>query len=278
MKENRRSVPARSAPKDLDTLLNSSLEDLKIHFPLPPRRQHPASAARKTSLAAIGACLLATFSLWLIDPVYQQENYATSPTSRQQIQLADGTRLDLDAGSHLTIRWGLRTRQAELHSGRVLFSVSPAWLRPFEVSADGVHIRVLGTQFNVRRQAERVAVNVAEGKVAVHDGGSVLHLTAGQRVTRQGGQLGAIETIAPEAVRDWRDGRIHLERTSLAEALAEFQPWLRQEARAVGTAQQLTVSGVFDSARADDFLDLLPEILPVIVVKAADGAQEIHKK
>lgn len=278
MKDNPRSAAARSAPKDLDTLLSSRLEDLKIHFPLPPRRQPPASAARKRSLAAIGAGLLATFSLWLIDPVYRQENYATSPASRQQIQLTDGTRLDLDAGSNLSIRWGLRTRQAELHAGRVLFSVSPAWLRPFEVSAERVHIRVLGTQFNAHRQAERVAVNVAEGKVAVDDGGSVLHLSAGQRVTRQGGQLGPIETIAPEAVRDWRDGRLHFERTPLTEVLGEFQPWLTREARAIGTAQQLTVSGVFDSARADDFLDLLPEILPVIVVKARDGAQEIHKK
>lgn len=277
MKDARRAA-APPVAKALDTLLDGSREELKAHFPLPPRRQRPGPAPRKLRPGGVAAGMLAALSLWLLDPVYQQESYASSTSARREVVLADGTLLALDLGSEVSVRWRLRTRQVELLAGRALFSVAPAWLRPFDVAADTVRIRVLGTRFDVRRGAGQIAVNVAEGRVSVADQSAALQLTAGQRVVRQDGRLGPIETIVPDAALAWRDGRVHFERTPLEQALAEFQPPPAQAVRTVGGARQLAVSGVFDSARADDFLALLPEILPVALVTAADGALEIRKK
>lgn len=278
MKNDSKPAAGDAERADLDSLLSGSRDLLKARFPLPARRQRLASTPRRIRRAALATGLLAAFAVWLADPVYRQEDYASSASTRQPVMLADGTRLDLDVDSRVTVRWGLRTRRAKLTVGRVLFSVAPAWLRPFEVTADTLRIRVVGTQFDVRRQDHEVTVSVAEGRVAVHGADAALELTAGQRVASRAGQLGPIGAVAPEAVLAWRNGRLHFERTPLAQALAELQAYLGQPVRAVGPAQGLEVSGLFDSARADDFVATLPEILPIIVSRAADGALEIRKK
>jgi transmembrane sensor len=278
VKDDRKPAAGNAERADLDSLLSSSRDLLKARFPLPARRQRPASPPRRMRRAALAAGLLAAFAVWLADPVYRQEDYASSATARQPVMLADGTRLDLDVASRVTMRWSLRTRQAELTAGRVLFSVAPARLRPFEVTADTLRIRVVGTQFDVRRQDHDVTVNVAEGRVAVQGADAALELTAGQRFASRAGQLGPIGAVTPEAVLAWRDGRVLFERTPLAQALAELQAYVGQPVRAVGPAQALEVSGLFDSARADDFVATLPEILPVFISRAADGALEIRKK
>lgn len=278
MKEDARTNTERPDEHPIEAIIGSRRDDLKSRFPVPPRRSRPSSATRKIRQASIASCLLGALALWLLDPVYQQENYASSSDSRQKVMLADGTRLDLDHASSLTVRWRLRTREVELHTGRVLFSVAPTRLRPFEVLADDVKVRVLGTRFDVRRQAEDVTVKVAEGLVSVQDSKTENKLTAGQGISRLAGKLNTIEMIAPESVLGWHEGRLYFSDTPLVEALAEFQPQLQQPVRVLGKAQKLAVSGVFDSAQGSDFLALLPEILPVYIKQQADGSLEIRQK
>lgn len=278
MKEDTRTNTERPDEPSVELLIGSRRDDLKSRFPVPPRRLRAASATRKIRPASIAACLLGALALWLFDPVYQQENYASPPGKRQEVMLADGTRLDLDLASSLTVRWRLRTREVELHAGRVLFSVAPTRLRPFEVLADDIKVRVLGTRFDVRRQAGDVSVKVAEGLVSVEDHKTAHQLTRGQQISRQDGELGSVKTIAPESVLGWREGRLYFSDTPLLEALAEFQPQLQQPVRILGKARELAVSGVFNSQQGDDFLALLPEILPISINRQADGTLEIRQK
>ncbi len=278
MKEDSRSNAERPGEPPVEALIGSRRDDLKSRFPIPPRRSRPSSTTRKIRQASIATCLLGALAIVLFDPVYQQEHHASSPTSRHKVMLADGTRLDLDHASSLTVRWRLRTREVELHTGRVLFSVAPTRLRPFEVLADDVKVRVLGTRFDVRRQAEDVTVKVAEGLVSVQDRKTENKLAAGQGISRLAGKLKTIEMIAPENVLGWHEGRLYFTDTPLVEALAEFQPQLQQPVRVLGKARDLAVSGVFDSAQGSDFLALLPEILPVYLKQQADGSLEIRQK
>lgn len=278
MKDGNKPRPEPADSGDIDLLLSDSRERLKTLFPLPPRRRRLTQAARQGRRAALAACLLVAALVGWIDPAYRQETYASPAGSRQQLMLADGTRVDLDVNSRILVRWHLRTREVELLAGRALFSVSPARLRPFEVAAESLRIRVLGTQFDVRRQDREVAVKVVEGRVAVRGPAAARELVGGQQVASHAGQLGRIEAVSPESVLAWREGRLVFEQTPLSEALAELQTYLGQPLRAVGGAQRLAVSGVVDSTQVAGFLALLPEILPVVVGPADDGAIEVRPK
>lgn len=278
MKKAARNDVAQPDDPPVEALISSSRDALKSRFPLPPRRSRPGSANRKIRSAGIAACLLGAFALWQLDPAYHHESYASLPDSIREVLLTDGTRLDLDYSSSVTVRWRLRTREVELHTGRVLFSVAPTQLRPFEVLADDIKVRVLGTRFDVRRQTGDVSVNVAEGLVSVQANQSAQQLKAGQGISRVAGEMGSIKAIEPESVLGWREGRVYFADTPLADALAEFQPQLQQPVRVLGTARTLAVSGVFDSKKGDDFVALLPEILPVSIKPRADGSLEIRTR
>ncbi len=278
MKKAPRNDVAQPDEPPVEALISSSREALKSHFPLPPRRSRPISANRKTRPASIAACLLGACALWLLDPTYHHERFASLPDSRQEILLSDGTRLDLDYSSTVTVRWRLRTREVELHTGRVLFSVAPTRLRPFEVLADDIKVRVLGTRFDVRRQTGDVTVNVAEGLVSVQAKQTAHELKAGQGISRLAGELSRIQAIEPDSVLGWREGRLYFADTPLVDALAEFHPQLQHPVRILGTAKTLAVSGVFDSQKGEDFLALLPEILPISIKPQADGSLEIRAK
>jgi FecR protein len=67
-----------------------------------------------------------------------------------------------------------------LERGGAGFKVAPR-VTPFVVVAGDVSVRVVGTQFSVTRQGERVAVAVAEGKVDVRYRGELHQLLRGGR-------------------------------------------------------------------------------------------------
>ncbi|MBC9932115.1 FecR family protein [Chitinophaga qingshengii] len=75
--------------------------------------------------------------------------------SRTSIQLADGTRVWLNAGSKLTYSkdFGKNDRSVTL-SGEAFFDVAKQAGRPFVIHTTTMDIRVLGTQFNVRSYPE----------------------------------------------------------------------------------------------------------------------------
>lgn len=272
-------TPERRPPPDCEQAIEAGRDLLKTLFPLPPprskRRRRPAKAGQRL-LGALAVAALAG-GLWWLDPVYRQEHYATAVGERREVLLADGSSLTLDTASRVDIAWGLRSRQATLAAGRALFAVAPASYRPFEVAAGDSRVRVVGTVFEVRRDEHQVAVSVIEGKVRVglRQAPEALLLTRGERVINRGGELGPVQAGDTEAAA-WAAGQLVFERTPLREALAELQRYREQPIRLHGEAVGgLEISGVFDTARSEQLLNQLPAILPLRVIRLADGSVEI---
>ncbi|NIJ71638.1 FecR domain-containing protein [Xanthomonas sp. F4] len=85
--------------------------------------------------------------------------------------LADGSRVRLNADSVVRVRLGWLARRAELLRGEASFDIA-ADRRPFQVQVDGLHIRDIGTVFDVARRLQDTRIGVVSGAVEVCSNGA----------------------------------------------------------------------------------------------------------
>lgn len=118
-----------------------------------PRRRYLWVAAASTGVVLCLAAWWWTSTKKNSIPVASE--VTTRNGSRTSIQLADGTRVWLNAGSKLTYSkdFGKNDRSVTL-SGEAFFDVAKQAGQPFVIHTTTMDIRVLGTQFNVRSYPE----------------------------------------------------------------------------------------------------------------------------
>ncbi|HGM5582985.1 TPA: FecR family protein [Pseudomonas putida] len=261
-----------------DDALARHREALRAHFPLPEPKPRKASKTRVISALAV---ILAAGVIWL-DPAYRHEQHVSAVGERQMVELADGSRVQLDSDTRLDVSWHLRSRRVELSTGQALFDVSKAWLRPFRVEAGDARISVLGTQFNVLRQDGGARVALLRGSVDIYSSqlpAQQVRLKPGEQVDVRQGRLQPVSRADVETVLAWRERRLVFARTPLGEVLAHVQRYRqgRIELQDPSLAE-LPITGVFDADKADELLDLLPRILPLSLARAADGSVSITRR
>ncbi|MDB5452527.1 MAG: transcriptional regulator, partial [Caulobacteraceae bacterium] len=116
---------------------------------------------------AVAAAALAAVVLpgMLLEPAIQ--SYATGKGERQTVKLADGSTVDLNAQTRLSVTLARHERHVAMGEGEAIFDVAADARRPFLIQAGDHTVRVVGTQFNVRNRADGLAVTVARGVVEV---------------------------------------------------------------------------------------------------------------
>src|SRR6266581_3747878 len=103
------------------------------------------------------------------DPVWTL--HATNVGGIEQLVLQDGSRVDLNTGSEIKVRFTGGQREVVLTHGEALFTVMQRADWPFSVRAGGATIRTVGTKFSVRlRDDDEADVLVIEGPVAIDEG------------------------------------------------------------------------------------------------------------
>ncbi|KAG1245041.1 hypothetical protein G6F65_021459 [Rhizopus arrhizus] len=95
---------------------------------------------------------------------------STERGERRQMTLPDGSVLEINGGTRAQGKLYAGRRDVELESGEINFTVSADPARPFIVDAGSGVVRVTGTVFDVRRDADQVAVLVESGTVQVSGG------------------------------------------------------------------------------------------------------------
>lgn len=270
--------PQQNAFVPADDAIARHREELKKRFPLPlpPKRPKPRS---RTTLSVVIATLGFACGLVWLDPSYKTEQFASAIAEHQAIQLADGSRITLDAASRITVSWHLRSRRVELQAGQALFSVAPALYRPFLTSAGSTRIKVVGTRYNVSRHQDDVRVTVEEGKVDVRGTAADIRLTAGEQIQVHNGRLGTSAQVDAAAFAAWQEGRLVFDRTPLGEVLAVIQRYQRPPiVMQDSSLAQLPVSGSFDSAHLDRMLALLPKVLPLDLATDSQGTLHVQRR
>jgi len=182
----------------------------------------PLSGLWPGALATACCLLLVLWGGGWLRPVQAWQNLRADEVSAagevRELHLADGSRVLLDADSALNVHVDGPLRRIELLRGGAWFKVARDG-RPFQVEAGDSVTRVLGTAFEVRRQASGTAVTVEEGRVEVAAAGETRVLGANQRVRLVDGHLGEPQPVDSRAALAWRDGRLSFLQAPLGEVL-----------------------------------------------------------
>jgi transmembrane sensor len=263
----------------------ASLGQLKDLEPVPPRRAERAPpisrAPRRFAPFAAAAAVagLAIAILWSQQqPVSQapttaailSEEYSTQLGEVRAIQLSDGSTLTLGARSHAIVQLGDTERRVQLQQGEAYFEVAKDAARPFYVLAPATAVRVVGTRFDVRVGESHVRVAVDEGVVAVNDRPAAL--TGGQRIdVLPDGALTDVTQVDSSEVAAWREGRLIYDGVTLAEVVADLARYRANVTLKSEQAGKLRVTAGLRVEQIDQFVDRLPDILPVRVTRTPDA-------
>jgi transmembrane sensor len=195
--------------------------------------------------------------------------YSTGVGEQQFVVLDDGTRLSLNTGSRVRVKFESSRRSVDIEDGEALFEVAKDSRRPFVVRANGNEVVAVGTVFSVRYEpgsasgADTLAVTLIEGQVELHSAQRklpagvhsswALTMKPGERVRVTGVFAGVdsrtVQVDRPrlESVVAWKRSEAVFEDVSLSDAVAELNRYSRTPIVLVDSASlgNLRVSGVY---------------------------------
>jgi transmembrane sensor len=257
-------------------------------------RAAPRFAWRYAAAAALVVAILP--ALWIRThravPTPEQvtiAHFATRHAERLTQRLADGSVLQLNTDTAVTVRYSHAGRLIEMGRGQVMFEVAHEPTRPFRVIAGSAQVIDVGTTFDVYMQSHATLVTVVEGRVMVGlaprggvgsspsdvTGGEptqaasvqLIPVAAGQQVRVADGQLPlSVVQVDTELASAWLHGQIRFAQRPLAEVAAEFNRYSTTPIEIETPAlRELRVSGVFATYDTDSFVAFLRSLKGVRV-------------
>jgi transmembrane sensor len=236
---------------------------------------------RWRAVAALAAGLLVLVAgavLWNGDPLVAiAADHRTAAGERRQVNLSDGSVVELGPASAVAVHFDERERRVELLRGVLYAVVAPrrgGEQRPFLVTAGAGSARALGTEFAVRRLGGSVEVVVVEHEVMVSAGGrdgkaTEVVLAAGESVRYGDVGVDAVQTANLDQVLAWRRNWLVFDRVPLVQAVDELNRYRSRRILIGGsTLPQRQVSGVFDMSDPDAVLDTIARELGARTVSA----------
>lgn len=208
----------------------------------------------------------------------RETTYVTGVGERRTIALEDGSRVELNAASRMTVRFERGARRVTLDDAQAFFDVAKDAKRPFLIQAGDTGVRVVGTQFDVRHRDGQVAVAVQRGVVEVRprqaQGSAPFRLTAGQGIAHVEGRSddARVETVAVNEVTGWRQGRLVYRDRPLSEIAGDLNRLFPRPVKlADEQAANMRLSGVLIVDGQDAMVDRLSNLLPVRTTTTDDA-------
>jgi len=192
------------------------------------------------------------------------KRFETGTGEQRVIALDDGSRLNLNTETAISVRYSSSARHLVLRSGEALFNVAKDKVRPFVVSADGVVVTATGTRFDVMLHDKQTVVTLIKGRVSVRaPDGSTTWLSPGEQWhwPSNGRQMAMVRT---DNVTAWTEGRIVFDNMALANAIAEINRYSGKpvvlDAPRFGSRR---LSGSFQTGDAEGFVAAVTAFLPL---------------
>ncbi|WP_380788081.1 FecR family protein [Sphingomonas sp. R86521] len=180
-------------------------------LPVAANDDRPAMRGRRVAIGAavvLAAAGIAGVLLPMGDRATAAVRIVETPAgARRAVVLADGSRIDLNGGTRLTINDGA-SRMVTLERGEAVFRVTHDSAHPFVVQSGTMRLQDVGTVFNVARVGSHLGVQVAEGAVLFQPDHDRIMLTAGAALSHVDGEPPRMAGVAVGDVGSWRSGRL----------------------------------------------------------------------
>lgn len=224
----------------------------------------PEPGRRVVLKRALGAVALVP-AAWLISRQLPLEVWRadlhTSTGERKQVQLADGSFLQLNTASAVDV--DVQGRRLKLVEGEISLKVPGA--SPLTIQTRFGQVIVSQSEVCVRQDALGCRVSVYNGFLQLQPlQGPVLSLRGGQQVDLQAGGAGsttAFDVLAP----GWREGVLMAKNRPLGDFLRELSSYRPGVLRWEPALEALRVTGSFRLDDTDRVLTLLAASLPLEV-------------
>ncbi|KAF1032601.1 MAG: Protein FecR [Pseudomonas sp.] len=227
----------------------------------------PTSNGRRQALKLLlifGAGCAATWGLrqqHVLPPL--SADYRSPVGQRRNIQLADGSLLQLNTGSAVDVQFDGQKHLIRLLEGEILLSAH----RPLQVITDQGLLSSTAARFNVRQFNDHTQLAVFDGQVNVLPNrytGLPLVVDKARQVnfTRKGWDTPHPTDAGSGA---WADGMLVAAHMRLEDFLAELSRYRRGQLHCDPRVADLLISGSYPLDDSERILDLLPVSLPVKV-------------
>lgn len=188
----------------------------------------------------------------------------------KEVTLSDCSKLFLNHQTRVRVAYEAEIRKVYLDEGNAYFKVKSNPYRPFVIQADKRRIQVVGTEFEVDKNHQQVAVNVSQGVVSLQTGDEQkpTYLFAGDSAVSPtiNGPV-KINKIPPLDVARWRFGEFNFTDKSLADVLTELKTYTSANIQLYpASLGQSKISGKINVRQPDQFFQALPILLPVQVI------------
>ncbi|GAB7533231.1 FecR domain-containing protein [Pseudomonas sp. 3A(2025)] len=209
-------------------------------------------------------------------------DYRTAVGERRQIELADGSLLDLNTDTAIDVQFSADQRLIRLLRGELLITSgadrnSPVH-RPLRVTSQHGQMQALGTRFSVRQLEAQTRLAVFEGQVRVTPlSATPAVIGAGEQVSFNASGIGP-KQIAFEQDNLWSKGQLIADDMPLDNFLRELSRYRPGLLRCDPSARGLRISGGFQLDNTDAILAALPTTLPVQVESRTRYWITVNKK
>ncbi len=228
--------------------------------------------------AALASLLIGAGLIWQSQVhVAPETAYATAVGAHKTVLLSDGSRIDLNAASRLTVDFDRTRRQVRMKDAEAYFDVAKDPRRPFIIEAGHSQIRVVGTAFDVKNRDGLLVVCVERGIVDVQPmpsaGSRHYRLRPGQALSYDP-KMGLINVSLARngEASGWRTGRLIYRDQPLSVVVADLN---RQFDRPIqlGNAQtgKVRLSGVLIVDTQTAMVKRLSALLPLTISDKGDG-------
>lgn len=220
----------------------------------------PAGSTRRAAMSKLALLLGAAPATWAAWAGWQWcegpdgynlgADHRTATGERREVLLADGSRVTLNTGSAIDVRYDTEQRLVHLRAGEILVQShsdpAPA-RRPLRVQTTHGTLQALGTRFTVRQLDARTHVAVLEGAVRITpslQGTPTAVLRAGEQASFTSDAVGAV-SAADDTQAAWTQGLLLADRMRLADLAAELRRYRGGFVRCDPAVADLQVSGAY---------------------------------
>ncbi len=256
------------------------------HLPLDTTRRPAANQPRWWAAAAVAASLVLAMVLWpSLQESPSERLLQTAYGEQETFELEDGSSLQLNANSRVSVTYSDDERLLTLSRGEAYFDVVSNPARPFHVDTGNARVTAIGTAFNIKLQDEDTTITVTEGVVRITELGEtgnrvptseVLH--ANQQLLASPRGLQPARAVDPAGMLAWQSGELVAEALPLPELARQLERYHGLQIIITDPdVAAMTVSGVFQLDQPGAILDALELSHNLQQVPVGEGGIQLLK-